>query len=774
MKASGVDSEVFEFPRRVFATNTQFLLIAVAFLLLSARATAAQAPTVTIDQASQVTGVSAIIGGTVNANGLATWCHFQWGTTTSHDHSGDYFLLAPLDIPLTFSNLLTGLSTNTTYHYQLVATNSAGTTSSPDMTFTTTAAEISVPVVTINPATDVTAFSATITGSVNPNGAPAQVYVQSGYTTAYGTNLSVGTVPAQNAPVPVSATLSFLTPNTTYHCRLAAYNTDNGVFSADISFTTPGAPPPPPLVTINAASDVSTNSAKITGWVTPNGLPTQVYVQWGTTVAYGASALVSMLPGDNVTVLVSTTLTGLATSTIYHCRLQASNTVGSAFSSDISFGTPAGPLEITGITDGADQVTGTSALLKGRVALNWPSEDAAGYFRWGLTTAYGNTTPLRSWGGNWVGEQADWEQLYGLSPGTTYHFQMVATNSWGVSEGADMTFTTLSSITIDGQVFTYTVTNGTVTIFSYNGPGGAVTIPDTINGLPVTTIGPAAFDASAVTNITIPNSVTTIGYNAFNGCYSLAGVTIPNSVTNIGAGAFEYCPSLASVTIPGSVTNLGAQAFAFCNGLTNLTIGNGVITLGSMAFMGCGLTSVVIPDSVVTIEDGAPIHISGVPGGLFAYCSALTNVSVGKGLTYLGYAAFFSCPNLVSVFFHGNAPTPGQGWFGQSGPLLTNDPATVYYLPGTTGWDSTFDGRPTKLWNPLLQDYSFGSGPDQGCFEFTIRGTPDIPLLIETSTDPLAATWTPLQTCVLTNGLFEFTDSGSINYPVRFYRIRPP
>src|SRR5437879_4107684 len=139
MNASGPNPETFcsASSTRVFAANTPFLLIVNLWLLLAAQATAAQAPTVTIDQASQVTGGSAIIGGTVNANGLATLCHFQWGTTTSYDHSGDYFLLAPLDIPLTFSNLLTSLSTNTTYHYQLVATNSAGTTASPDMTFTT-------------------------------------------------------------------------------------------------------------------------------------------------------------------------------------------------------------------------------------------------------------------------------------------------------------------------------------------------------------------------------------------------------------------------------------------------------------------------------------------------------------------------------------------------------------------------------------------------------------------------------------------------------------
>src|SRR5215472_502686 len=158
------------------AVNSLFLLIASVCLFLGAGARAAQAPTITIDGASQVTGVSAIISGTVNANGLRTWGYFRWGTTTGYDHTSFSILFAPLEVPMTFSNLLTGLSTNTTYHYQLIATNTAGQTLSPDMTLTTSA-YVPMPVVTINPATNVTADSVTITGSVNPYGFPVSVFV---------------------------------------------------------------------------------------------------------------------------------------------------------------------------------------------------------------------------------------------------------------------------------------------------------------------------------------------------------------------------------------------------------------------------------------------------------------------------------------------------------------------------------------------------------------------------------------------------------------------
>jgi hypothetical protein len=103
--------------------------------------------------------------------------------------------------------------------------------------------------------------------------------------------------------------------------------------------------------------------------------------------------------------------------------------------------------------------------------------------------------------------------------------------------------------------------NYTITITGYYGPDGDVSIPTTIDGLAVSSIGEDAFlDAIGVTNVTIPASVTSIGNGAFNLCLSLTSVTIPVSVTTIGAYAFSQCLSRgnqASVTIPGNVTSIG-------------------------------------------------------------------------------------------------------------------------------------------------------------------------------------------------------------------------
>ena len=133
----------------------------------------------------------------------------------------------------------------------------------------------------------------------------------------------------------------------------------------------------------------------------------------------------------------------------------------------------------------------------------------------------------------------------------------------------------------------------------------------------VTSIGDRAFyGCISLTSVTIPDSVTSIGYEAFYECTSLTSVTIPDSVTKIGDYAFYDCTSLTSITIPDSVTSIGNYAFYRCTSLTSVTIGNGVTKIGYDAFSGCNsLTSVTIPDSVTKISDGA-----------FRYCSSLKEV----------------------------------------------------------------------------------------------------------------------------------------------------
>lgn len=153
------------------------------------------------------------------------------------------------------------------------------------------------------------------------------------------------------------------------------------------------------------------------------------------------------------------------------------------------------------------------------------------------------------------------------------------------------------------------------------------------------TIGATFYGCNSLTNVRIPNSVTSISDGAFQECSSLTNITIPNGVTSIGDFAFYNCSSLTNITMPNGVTSIGENAFANCSGLTNITIPNGVTTIGNYAFNYCtGLTSVVIGNSVTSIGDY-----------IFYGCINLTSLTMGNGVTEIGYFAFYLCTSLTSI-----------------------------------------------------------------------------------------------------------------------------
>ena len=130
-------------------------------------------------------------------------------------------------------------------------------------------------------------------------------------------------------------------------------------------------------------------------------------------------------------------------------------------------------------------------------------------------------------------------------------------------------------------------------------------------------------NGSEITKLVIPNSVTSIGDNAFFGCSGLTSVTIPNNVTNIGERAFQGCSGLTSIAIPNSVKSIGEGAFLFCSGLTSITIPNSVTSIGEYAFQCCSsLPSITIPNSVTSIGKMA-----------FSGCSGLISINVENGNT---------------------------------------------------------------------------------------------------------------------------------------------
>lgn len=238
----------------------------------------------------------------------------------------------------------------------------------------------------------------------------------------------------------------------------------------------------------------------------------------------------------------------------------------------------------------------------------------------------------------------------------------------------------------------YSVTNCT-------NANGAITIPSTYYGKPVTGIGDGAFDhCYNLTSVTIPEGVTRIGEKAFYCCYQLSNIIIPKSVTSIGDLAFCSCEELTSVIIPEGVTTIGAGLFQGCSKLTSINlpasltyidpsafwycirlqdlqlsehndnysldingvlfnkdktelvyapiacignsyaIPNSVTSIGRYAFRGCNMTSITIPDSVATIGNGA-----------FEACNDLVSITIPSSITTIGYNTFAYCTGLTEI-----------------------------------------------------------------------------------------------------------------------------
>ena len=252
---------------------------------------------------------------------------------------------------------------------------------------------------------------------------------------------------------------------------------------------------------------------------------------------------------------------------------------------------------------------------------------------------------------------------------------------------------------------------------------------------------------NSLTSITIPDSVTSVGMYAFNGCTNLETITIPknaqfssngytfddctslknvifssgiekipdylfykssnlnslpsnvipNSVTTIGNSAFGYCTSLTSITIPDSVTSIGSGAFSGCTGLTSITIPDSVTSIGSSAFSSCtGLTSVTIPDSVTSIGYSTfsgctgltsiiiPDSVTSIGGSAFSGCTGLTSIAIPDSVTTIGLSAFSDCTGLTSIAIPDSVTTIGiYAFFRCTGLINITIPDSVTTIGGS-------------------------------------------------------------------------------------------
>ncbi len=396
-----------------------------------------------------------------------------------------------------------------------ITTDYAGTTRGaiPDMG----AYEVSfTPTIVTNDATAITSSGATLNGSVTAANESVATSFDWGLTNAYGSNIVATPTPITgNTATAMSASLSSLEPNQTYHFRAkGVYNATNG-YGADKTFTTSAIAPT--VVTL-AATSVTATGATINGTVNANNASTTATFEYGLTTSYGTSvnATPNTITGYTAT-SVSFAITGLTPNTTYHFRVKGVNATGTSNGLDLTFTTSM--LAPTVVTNAASAITTTTATLNGSVNAN-NSGNSTVTFEWGLTNAYGNVanaTPSPVTGNSATSVSAN---LTGLTTNTTYHFRVKAVNSTGTSYGSDMSF--LSGCPVPAAA-------GTIT-------------------------GPAAVCQGATgVNFSVPAIANATTYNW----------TLPTGATiTAGSGTNSITVSFSTSAVSGNVTVAGANACA--------------------------------------------------------------------------------------------------------------------------------------------------------------------------------------------------------------------
>ncbi|MFH0888947.1 MAG: hypothetical protein V1871_07060 [Planctomycetota bacterium] len=466
------------------------------------------------------------------------------------------------------------------------------------------------PSVTTNPATDITQTTATLNGTVNPNGVTSNVCFQFGTTTAYDSTTASQNIGSGTNSVTVTATITGLTSNTTYNFRIKVTTGSGGtgiVYNgANLTFTT-GIPP---TCTTGPATDVNSNSAQLNGTVNPNGFDTTAYLNYGLTTSYTVTTTSQAIGSGTADVAITVTAGSLTSNTEYNFRVVGTNSFGITYGNNLTFtiGAPLGSAP-TCTTDPADNINTNSAGLNGTVNPNGTATTA--YFNYGLTTSYTVTTTSQTLGSGVINLAVS-ATAGSLTQNTLYNFRVIGINSAGTTSGNNRTFTTTALL------LPICTTNAAANIASTSATLNGTVNP---NGLNVTSCyfqyGTTESYGSQQNVSTLPGSGT-------------SPISVTASVSSLSISTtynFRVVATNAGGTTNGNNLTLTTLAPSTCttNAADNITANSARLN-GTVNPNGLNVTSCYF-DYGTSQSYGSTANVSSLPGSGTSPISVTANVS---------------------------------------------------------------------------------------------------------------------------------------------------
>jgi len=463
-----------------------------------------------------------------------------------------------------FVSNLSGLTPLTTYYVRSYATNAVGTAYGPEIFFTTSAAA-TIPVLTTTAISAITTATATSGGNVSADGGSAVTAkgvcwsTSSGATVALATRTSNGTGTGS-----FISNITGLAASTTYYVRAYATNGVGTGYGTEFSFTTT-AQATIPVLSTSAISSINTSTAVSGGNITADGgsAVTARGVCWSTSSGATVSLSTRTSDGTGTGSFVSN-ITGLASSTTYYVRGYATNAVGTAYGSELSFTTSAPQASIPTMTTSAiSAITTASATSGGNITADGGSVVTARGVCWSTTS--GPTVGLSTKTSDGTATGSFTSNISGLAASTTYYVRGYATNAAGTAYGNELTFTTAAG----SANSTGTLTVSVLTV----APGGGYS-PKNVVAIWIETNAGVFVKSLLVYANARKNDLTT--------WYSNSGGNVANATVGAITGATQSSNTTRTCTWDG--TNVSGVVVADGTYLVCMNIADGKTAFGSFAF----------------------------------------------------------------------------------------------------------------------------------------------------------------------------------------------